>query len=365
MGKVSDNAKYMIRLSLEADSLVERPDIIGAIFGQTEGLLGQNMDLRELQENGKIGRINIIFKESNHNKTKVEIQIPSSLSLSETALVSASIETVDKVGYTSARIKLIEISDLRNSKRKYIEERSKEILERLYNILPDTKETLNKVSSEIRMNEIKNYNGVWGGPNIEDSKEVILVEGRADVINLLRYGIKNVLSVEGSKLANQVKELTKNKVITVFLDGDRGGDLILKGLSKFLKIDYIARAPDGKEVEELTKKEIVTCLKNKRSSRLETKNLKSEINSIIKNLLGTKEVVFLDSKLNEIYKTSYSEFVNTLKIVDMDNVYAVVMDGKLTKDIAEQLKRKGIEVVGCFEREKFKINLKIYCIHDF
>lgn len=373
MGKITENAKYLIKLSLEADSLVERPDVVGAIFGQTEGLLGHGMDLKELQESGRIGRIDINFKESKNEKTRAEIIIPSNLSASETALLAAALETIDKVGYTKANVVLQEIEDIRNSKRNFIEKRSKEILEKLYKGIPDTKETLNKVSAELRTKKIRNYKGLPGGPEISTSKEIIVVEGRADVINLLEYGINNAIGMEGSKVLPQIKDIVKNKTVTVFLDGDRGGDLILKRLQQEIKIDYVARAPDGKEVEELTKKEIYQCLKNKKrvevtkdntKSKL-PENLKERIKPVIKDMLGTKEVKLLDINLNDIHKTSYGDFPQLLKTADLDNVSVILMDGKLTKELGEQIEKKGISAVVCFDSERFRTRMKVLCIHDF
>ncbi|MCK4429439.1 MAG: DNA primase, partial [Candidatus Aenigmarchaeota archaeon] len=374
MGKITENAKYLIKLSLEADSLVERPDVVGAIFGQTEGLLGSDMDLKELQESGKIGRIDINFKESKKEKTIAEITIPSNLSASESALLAAALETIDKVGYTKAKVILQEIEDIRNTKRTFIEKRSKEILERIYQNRPDTKETLNKVSAELRTKKAKNYKGLTCGPDVLTTREITIVEGRADVMNLLEYGINNAIEIGGSKVLPQIKDIAKNKTITAFLDGDRGGDLILKRLQQEVKINFIARAPDGKEVEELTKKEIYQCLKNKRKTesasirrKPETmrkpeiqrkteilqkpklpENLKERIKPLVKDMLGTKEVKLLDVNLKEIHKTSYADFPQLVKTADMDNVSVILMDGKLTKELAERVEKKGVSAVICF-----------------
>ncbi len=373
MGKITENAKYVIKLSLEADSLVERPDVVGAIFGQTEGLLGQGMDLKELQESGRIGRIDINFRESKDEKTRADIIIPSNLSASETSLLAASLETIDKIGYTKSKVNLQEIKDIREGKRTFIEQRSKQILEKLYKETPDTKETLNKMSEDLRTKEIRTYNGLTGGPAISESEEAIIVEGRADVVNLLRYGMKNAIAIEGSKVLPQIKDIVKDKTITVFLDGDRGGDLILKRLKQVLEVNYIARAPDGKEVEELTKKEIYQCLKNKKKVEViennkKTKlpeNFKEKVKPIIKDMLGTKEVRLLDINLKEVHKTTYNEFSQLLKVADLDNVSVVLMDGKLTKELAEQIEKKGISAVVCFDSERFRTKMKVLCIHDF
>ncbi len=382
MGKITENAKYIIKLTLEADSLVERPDIIGAIFGQTEGLLGQDMDLKELQESGRLGRIDIIFKDTKGGKIKADIIIPSNLSASETSLLAASFETIDKIGYTNAKIELQDVEDVRDKKRSFIEQRSKEILNKFYSKAPDTRETLEKVEKDMKQKEIKNYNGLTSGPEVDSSNEIILVEGRADVINLVRYGIKNAIEVGGSNVSPHIKNLANKKQVTIFLDGDRGGDLIYKRLKQEIKIDNVARAPDGKEVEELTKKEILQSLKHKKAESEETKktegegtqkqetrrlpeDFKKKIGPVIKEMLGTKEIKFLDSNLKEVHKATYDELSNLLKTADLDNVVAIVMDGKLTNELAEQMENKGIQAVVCFDKDRFKTKMKVYGIHDF
>jgi DNA primase len=49
----------------------------------------------------------------------------------------------------------------------------------------------------------------------------------------------------------------------LFVDGDRGGKLIAKNVCDNAKVMEIAQAPDGKEVEELTGKEILQALRRK------------------------------------------------------------------------------------------------------
>ena len=382
MGKISENAKYLMRFFLEADSLVERPDVIGAIFGQTEGLLGAGMDLKELQESGRVGRIEIMFQESKDGKTRAEVVIPSNLSIKETALLAASVETVDKVGFTSAKIILKDIEDVRSSKRSYIESRSKELLSGLYGRFADPKETLDRLDKDIKTAEATEYKGLTAGPDVQKSSEIIVVEGRADVLNLLKYGIRNAIAIDGSKVSENISDLVKDKVVTVFLDGDRGGDMILKRLKQFIKVSYVARAPDGKEVEELTGKEIRQCLKSKRrddgravpedsskagthTTLADSQEVKEQLGTMLKDILGTKEVIFLDRELEEVHKASYGELPRLLKVVDFDNVAVVVMDGKFTKDMADQFEKKNIAVVACFDREKFRTKIKVLSMEDF
>ncbi|MFH0961632.1 MAG: DNA primase DnaG [archaeon] len=235
----------------------------GAIFGQTEGLLGTDLELRELQRSGRIGRIEVLV-DSKSGRTSGTIEIPSSMDKAETAIIAASLETIDRVGPCTATIKVLGVEDVRISKRKSIINRAKEILKNLVGeTLPDTQELTDAVRESVRIGEIIE----WGpdrmpaGSGILDSDEIIVVEGRADVVNLLRNGIKNCVAIGGTHVPGSLAELSRKKTTTLFVDGDRGGDLIFKEVKQVADIDYIARAPSGKEVEELEKKELHKCLR--------------------------------------------------------------------------------------------------------
>jgi len=261
----SDTTKYLIYAEIIAEGVVERPDVVGAIFGQTEGLLGDDLDLRELQKTGRIGRIEVKI-ESKSGKSYGEIRVPSSLDKIETAILAAALETIERVGPCAAKIKVNKIEDVRASKRKKIIERAKDILRELFEEPEvESEKIADLVRQAVRAEEILEYgeDGLPAGPAIDESDAIIIVEGRADVLNLLRHGIKNVIAVEGTNIPKTIVELSKRKTVTAFLDGDRGGDLILKELLQVADIDYVARAPEGKGVEDLTQKEIVKSLRNK------------------------------------------------------------------------------------------------------
>lgn len=261
----SDTTKYLIHAEIVAEGVVERPDVVGAIFGQTEGLLGDDLDLRELQKTGRIGRIEVKI-ESRGGKSFGEIKVPSSLDKIETAILAAALETIERVGPCAAKIRVIKIEDVRASKRKKIVERAKDILRELFEEPEiESEKIADLVRQAIRTEEIIEYgeDRLPAGPAIDESDAIIVVEGRADVLNLLKHGIKNVIAVEGTNIPKTIVELSKRKTVTAFLDGDRGGDLILKELLQVADIDYVARAPEGKGVEDLTQKEIVKSLRNK------------------------------------------------------------------------------------------------------
>ena len=266
MGKISPvSAKYIIHASIQIDGIVDKPDVIGAIFGQTEGLLGADLELRELQRSGRIGRIEVT-SEIKNGKSRGSILIPSSLDKAETCIVGAAMEIIQRIGPCNAKIKVENIEDVRISKRQFVIERAKELLKSMMDtVMPDSQELTDEVSYSVRVMEIMEYGKerLPAGPGIEDNEEVIVVEGRADVLNLLKHGFKNVIAINGTSIPETIIELCKKKIVTVFVDGDRGGNLIIKELTETAEIDFVAQAPDGKEVEEITKKEIHKALRSK------------------------------------------------------------------------------------------------------
>jgi len=266
MGKISPvSSKYIVNAHIEIEGVVDRPDVIGAIFGQTEGLLGSDLELRELQRSGRIGRIEV-NTETRGGKTAGSILVPSSLDKAETAIIAAALEIIQRIGPCNAKLKVMNIEDVRISKRSFVIERAKELLRTMVDsVMPDSQELAEEVAHSIRVMEITEYgrDRCPAGPGIDEAEEVIVVEGRADVLNLLKNGIKNVIAMNGTQVPPTVCELSRKKDMVVFLDGDRGGNLILKELINIAEIDFVARAPDGKEVEELAKKEIHKALRSR------------------------------------------------------------------------------------------------------
>jgi len=262
-----DIVKYMIEARFEISGSVEKPDIIGAIFGQTEGLLGPDLDLRELQKNGKIGRIEIESGSTN-NKTYGKLMLPSSLGKVETCILAAAIESVDRVGPFETNFKIDKIDDTRNEKRNKVINRAKELVKSLLtNVIPDSKDISEMVEADVKSSTVTHYgtDNLPAGPDIAKSDSIIIVEGRADVVNLLKSDITICIAVGGATgtIPKTITDLCAQKEVTLFVDGDRGGDIIFKGISNVADVDYVAKAPDGKEVEELTRKEIIKALRSR------------------------------------------------------------------------------------------------------
>jgi DNA primase len=359
MGKISPvSAKYIVHTNIQIDGVVDRPDVIGAIFGQTEGLLGTDLELRELQRNGRIGRIEVNL-DTRTGKTNGAIIIPSSLDKAETVIIGAALETIQRIGPCNAKLKVEKVEDVRISKRNYVIERAKELLKELTdNVLPDSQEITDEVAQSVRMMEITEYgkDRLPAGPAIDENEEIIVVEGRADVLNLLKNGVKNVIAMNGTNVPETIIELSRRKILTIFVDGDRGGDLIVKELTNVAEIDYVIKAPDGKEVEEITKKEIFKALRSKvaveqvkmeingkphveereriipkRISKLQKKD--SDIfKKMLDDLIGTRGAYILDESSNILGKVPTSEIVPTIRNLT-SGVWAIVFDGIITKDV--------------------------------
>ncbi|MCO8242910.1 MULTISPECIES: DNA primase DnaG [unclassified Haladaptatus] len=261
---MDDTAKYLIHADITADGVVERSDVVGAIFGQTEGLLGDDLDLRDLQQSSKVGRIDV-HVESQHGQSFGTITIASSLDKVETAILAASLETIERVGPCRASVSIASIEDVRAAKRREVVDRAKDLLSSSFDdSVMTSQEILDEVRQSIRVEDITEYEGFPAGPNVVDSDAIIVVEGRSDVLTLLRYGVKNAIAVEGTNVPDTVADLTQARTTTAFLDADRGGDLILKELDQVGDIDYVAVAPTGKSVEDLSRDEVMASLRGKR-----------------------------------------------------------------------------------------------------
>jgi len=373
MAKLAQSTiKYLIEADFTANGVVEKPDVIGAIFGQTEGLLGQDLDLRELQRTGRIGRIEVTLK-TNKGKTTGKILIPSSLDGSETALIAAAIETIERIGPCDSYIKLKSVKDIRAVKRDYVMDRAKKILAKLLDEeLPSTMELTEKIKESVRTAEITEYKGLPSGTDILASDEIIVVEGRADVLNLLKNGIKNVIAMGGTTIPKPIVELCKEKTSTVFLDGDRGGDLILKELLQLTNIDFITRAPEGKEVEELSKKEIFKALRNKTpveqfipemKGELD-KRTKKKIETTLDKMIGTRAAYVFDESMKLQAKIPLNQFTKDNK--RLDNAKIVVLDGTINNEIVRIAEIHNISFLIANKTEKdYKTKfVKIYTKKD-
>ncbi|MFB6297224.1 MAG: DNA primase DnaG [Salinirussus sp.] len=259
---MQDSEKYLIHAAIRTSGVVERSDVVGAIFGQTEGLLGDELDLRDLQESSKVGRIDVDI-DSESGRSFGSVTVASGLDKVETAVLAAALETIERVGPCRAELTVTEIEDARAAKRRELVDRAAELLGRFEDSALTSDQLVDEVRQQAHVADIGEFDGLPAGPRVADSDAIIVVEGRADVRRLLQYGIKNAVAVEGTDIPEAVADLTAERTVTAFFDGDRGGDLILRELTQVGDVDYVAFAPAEKSVEDLSREETLGALREK------------------------------------------------------------------------------------------------------
>ena len=390
--------KYHVKLKFEVDGLVEKADIIGAIFGQTEGLLGPEMNLNELQKVSKVGRIEVNV-DTRANIAKGDAVIPMSTDISTAALIAAAIESIDKVGPFQAKFLLVGIDDIRAIKKKIIVDRAKRIVQEwATKTISEGEEMLKDVYDASKPGKLTAFGKAQlaCGTGVFDSDWIILVEGRADVINLLRAGFDNAIAIEGAKVDESIIKLTEGKRVVAFLDGDRAGDLILKELHGLVKIDKVLRAPNGREVEECTPLEIAEILREAVSPQTVARHPRSavtqtqqdskhdyrkhgdgsepihpayggqttriadndgketlqtdhnqemvlKVQNVFSEINETLEAVLLDDSMRILIKVPVSDIVKQLG--DSEGGKYLVLDGIVTQRLIDVADRAGIEYI--------------------
>ncbi len=401
-----DTVKYEVLMTFAIDGVVDKHDVVGAIFGQSEGLLGEDLDLKELQKNGKLGRIEIVAK-SKDGKTSGNISIPSSLDMTQTCILAAGIETVDKVGPFNSNFKTKTINDVRNVKRKKVKDRAKELLKTMMeHKIPESKQIAEEVRDRYKKSSLKEYgfDKLPAGPEIDSAKEIIIVEGRADVLTLLKHGIKNVIGMGGANIPKTIIDLSKKKSLIFFGDGDRGAKLNARKLQEMAKIDGFAFAPDGKEVEELESKEILQALRRKSEDldgkkvvrratattgtrRIPTRSRTSRMpqrrptgryqrrtpykrapvdenpkelepfKTKLEKLKGSMKARLLDEKGKKLGEVKVRDLVKELD--KKKKVHTILMDGIVTSRLAQAADKNNVSNIVGIKKRKLDRNIKV------
>jgi len=353
----SSGYKYLVKIEFQVDGPVDKPDVVGAIFGQTEGLFGPELDLNELQRGWRIGRIEISLRRSDSRVTG-EVHIPANTDIAEAALIAAALETIDKVGPYQAKFRLKEIEDVRAARRKQVVERAKEILKEWSSkAISEGEDALREVYEALKPTRLVYYGPeqLPAGPGVYNSDTVIVVEGRADVINMLRAGIENVVAIGGARgVPESIIQLGKTKKLIAFLDGDRGGDMILRDLQSKVELVKVYRAPQGREVEELTPEEIRHILREEappataqaqaaavqRPQPQLPQALQQVALQLMKDLEGTLEAVLLDQSFSQSSRVPVSRLYQTIQ--ESSGIKAVVFDGIVTQRLVDAAASKGV-----------------------
>jgi len=389
MAKIATNTKYIIKASIEIKGIVEEKDIAGAIFGQTEGLVETN--LRELQNQGKVGRIEIELKKQEDGTSYGTINIPTNLTQEETAIIAASIETIEKVGPCEAKVNITAITDVRIEKQQIIKSRALDLLSKMRSDSLNTQEFVQDIKDEIKVQKAINFLGTTAGPDVEKNEDIILVEGRADVLALLRAGVNNAIAIGGTKIKQEVIDFANKKRVTLFVDGDKGGEIIARTISQKIKVSFFAKAPDGKEVEELAPKDILLSLQKKReyqpeldvfdkrpslreydkrpNLRFDSESktvphpivgaVRSNTNFILKKYLqeltGTQAIYLLDYRNTVMARVPQTDLEEAVRMFGR-KINSVLVDGKITQKIVKTLQvlNKTIILVGTEKTNNLK-----------
>ncbi len=386
MGKNQKNTmKYMIIATIKVDGSVQRKDVVGALFGQCEGLLGDDLDLRKLQRSAKIGMIEVNIS-SNKGKVTGEILIPSSMDNVETAIIGAAISTIERIGPCNSKIEIKEIQDVRATKRTQVVELAKDLLLKLVSSTSSTsKSVIEEVRSVLTTEQSQFFHGLTCGPNIESSSSLIVCEGRNDVRNLLSAGLKNVICTDGAgETKQELIDLANSKEsVIVAIDGDRGGEILLRQLIEVMKVDFVAQAPTGQEWELLPIKTITKCLAMKEPAdkfvaRLGDDDTKDKVEKITPpeqivdyaehiGTLSAREAVliFEDDSISEA--VGVSKLASVVKDQEK-TVLAIAYNGQLSKRMYDLASEAGIPtLIGTSKKtgEKPNSDVEIWATSDW
>ena len=252
----------IVHIKIEVAGRVTQSDIIGAVFGQTEEVLGDSLDLRQLQRDSRIGRIEVEVQ-YNDKGTYGMITVPSYMDSSNTVLIAAALETIQKIGPCTAVTKVQSIENIRDIKRKKIVDHAKKVLEKFMSVSIESQEVVDDVTYGVRMEQVESYGeeGVPAGPSIDNYDEIIFVETVDELKNLLKYGIKNVVAFEDCSKKKTLADIASRREVIVFVN--RGKEFFVKKLLEFCDIDNYTK-PDvpNKRITELISKELFKSIRS-------------------------------------------------------------------------------------------------------
>lgn len=314
--------------------------------------------MKKLQKSGKLGRIDVDLRKED-KKTLGNVTIPNNLDQPTAALLAATLESIERVGPYDARFKLVGVEDIREEKRKRIMERAKDIMQRWS--ASQRSEVIQMISQVSEVSDVGKIVSlapdVEGGPEAETSETLFIVEGRADLTTLMKAGVKNVVATNGVNIPQYVVNLThRKKEVTVLADGDRVGDMIVKELlRRGAKIDYVSKAPQGREVEEMKPIEILDMI----SKRVDVKTYLATLQAAAKpvapeNLLNAMKTlrervresfiaILLDEEGEIIDEVPVSQLYERLS--GLDNVAGVIFDGIVSQRILDLAQSKNVKIM--------------------
>jgi DNA primase len=294
-----------------------------------------------------------------NKKTVGAVTIPNNLDQPTAALLAATLESIERVGPYDSKFKLVEVEDVREERRKKVLERARDIMQRWSaSQRSEVIQMLNQVSEVSEVGKIVSLApDVEGGPEAEASDTLFIVEGRADLTALLKAGIKNVIATNGVNIPQYVVNLTSGKrEVTVLADGDRVGDMIVKELlRRGAKIDYVSKAPQGREVEDMKPIEILDLI-NRRvnvktylasgyavSKQVVPERLLNKIRELRERVKETFTAILVDSEGEVIEEIPVNQLFDRLN--ELDNVEGIVFDGIVSQRLLDLASSKDVKII--------------------
>jgi len=347
----------MIIAKFTIDGPVSKTDIIGTFYTMIEGYY-KDFNFKDLQSRGKIGRIKIELNQSGSISIGT-IYVPTDLDILETSLLAATIETIPKVGVYNAKFEVVKIEDRRRLNKEYIYKRAREIAKNIVEESLSAEELIKNLKKDLLSSMIRYYgiDRLPGGPNIHTSDSIIVVEGKADVNNLVEKGYLNVIAINGKYDAPILEKLISEKETILFVDSDKGGEFIIKEMLSRYNIEYVALSIPGKEVEELSLKEIDICLRNKIPASFfitkyeivkkeKSKDIPKYIYELyIENVKDKCKVLILDESGNILYSEEIDKFIK--EPPKIEDAYYALIDSNYTTQIDKIVKSLNIKKVIC------------------
>ncbi len=253
----------IVNIEIKVYGRVTQSDIVGAVFGQTEDVLGKELELRNLQKTNQIGRIEVRIEFDGTNTIGI-ITIPSYMDRTMTVIIAASLETINKIGPCRAEARVKDIENIKSIKIRQIINHAKKVLEKFMSISVSSQELIDEVVNEVRMSRVEKYGRegmeVLCGPDIADSDQLIFVESLADLRNLLKAGINNVVAFEDCSKTETLREIAEKHEVIIFIN--KGKDYLVRKICEFADADSFTRPDVDKRISELESKELFKAIRN-------------------------------------------------------------------------------------------------------
>jgi DNA primase len=267
--RYSSKMKYNLKFLFTVEGKVDESDIIGALLTLSAAYYPA-YGIVKLQNQSKLGKVKISKKDvvrDKQDRTEGSLQIPLNLDRADTSIFVSVIENITRIKLFGSKINLHDVEDLERGNSAKFLTRAIEVYNGFFDnegsvSADDIRKTLLEMTSAKKAVTCGKHTI---GATFTESEQVIVVEGRADVLALSECGISNTFALNGWEFdEDTIIEFLGSKTITLFRDGDEGGREIEKKLAGCVPITYVVQTPHKVSVEDLSKTEIINYLKTRK-----------------------------------------------------------------------------------------------------